>query len=76
MLLTWASYSRFIKLVAQESALEGVHRTAHQRLITNSEEIAFYGGAQRERSLIERALQDIYRFSKKHRNIRALVGGI
>ena len=60
--------------MAQESALEGAHRTAHQRLITNSEEIAFYGGAMRERTLIEKSLQELYQFAKKHRNIRALVG--
>jgi ABC-type uncharacterized transport system fused permease/ATPase subunit len=32
------------KLVARESELEGFYRTAHNRLITNSEEIAFYDG--------------------------------
>jgi ABC-type uncharacterized transport system fused permease/ATPase subunit len=30
------------QLVARESELEGFYRTAHNRLITNSEEIAFY----------------------------------
>lgn len=37
----------FGKMVAQESTLEGEFRTAHQRLITNSEEIAFYDGSAR-----------------------------
>ena len=34
------------RLVARESELEGFYRSAHNRLITNSEEIAFYGQTQ------------------------------
>lgn len=37
------------KLVARESELEGFYRTAHNRLITNSEEIAFYDGSKKEK---------------------------
>lgn len=37
----------FGKFVARESELEGYYRTAHQRIITNSEEIAFYDGKEK-----------------------------
>jgi ATP-binding cassette subfamily D (ALD) protein 3 len=37
------------RLVARESELEGFYRSAHNRLITNSEEIAFYDGSKKEK---------------------------
>ncbi|ODQ55429.1 hypothetical protein SAICODRAFT_5376 [Saitoella complicata NRRL Y-17804] len=45
----------FGKLAAASSKLEGTYRNAHGRLITNAEEIAFYNGAEREKSILERA---------------------
>jgi ABC-type uncharacterized transport system fused permease/ATPase subunit len=50
----------FGKLVAKESELEGQYRTAHQRLITNSEEIAFYNGSQKEKVIINKSLDLIF----------------
>lgn len=52
------------------SKLEGSFRTAHQRLITNSEEIAFYQGAERERRLISESLNDIMRHASRSRRVR------
>jgi ATP-binding cassette subfamily D (ALD) protein 3 len=40
------------KLTAHGSELEGSYRTAHQRLIGNAEEIAFFAGAQKEQHII------------------------
>lgn len=42
----------FGKLAAIEAKLEGDYRTAHSRLITNAEEIAFYDGTDLERSIL------------------------
>jgi ABC-type uncharacterized transport system fused permease/ATPase subunit len=53
--------------------LEGEFRTAHQRLITNSEEIAFYDGSFREKTIINSALQAIYRHVCYVRYLRSLV---
>ncbi len=45
----------FGKLAAIEAKLEGDFRSAHSRLITNAEEIAFYNGASIEASILNRA---------------------
>lgn len=45
------------KLVARESELEGYYRTAHNRLITNSEEIAFYDGSKKEKVIINKSVE-------------------
>lgn len=62
------------RLVARESDLEGFYRTSHTRLITNSEEIAFYDGAAKEKRIINSALQAICRHIAYSRYIKALVG--
>jgi len=49
----------FGKLSARESELEGQYRSAHQRLITNNEEIAFYDGSRRERVIVNSKLDEI-----------------
>lgn len=63
----------FGKLVALESELEGQYRTAHQRLITNSEEIAFYDGSQREKHIINNALECLNKHISHFRYLKALV---
>ena len=62
-----------LQLVAGESAREGYYRTAHQRLITNSEEIAFYDGSARELVLVDKALSELFSYSRNHRYVRAVV---
>ena len=59
--------------MAGESAREGRYRTAHQRLITNSEEIAFYDGSERELSLVNQSLRELYSYARNQRYVRAAV---
>jgi len=61
------------KLIAKESELEGFYRTAHQRLIANSEEIAFYDGAAREKLLIQDSLQAVFQHASYFRYKKALI---
>jgi ATP-binding cassette subfamily D (ALD) protein 3 len=49
------------KLSATESALEGQYRTAHQRLIVNSEEVSLYEGARTERAIINQLFRRVIR---------------
>ncbi|KAJ3088108.1 ATP-binding cassette sub- D member 3, partial [Quaeritorhiza haematococci] len=51
----------FGKYTAQEQKLEGEFRFTHSRIITHSEEIAFYGGSQREKELANSSFDRIYR---------------
>lgn len=44
----------FGRLAAAESRLESEFRNGHARLITNSEEIAFYNGADKEHEILNR----------------------
>lgn len=62
------------RLVARESELEGFYRTAHNRLITNSEEIAFYDGSNKEKLIINRSLYAIYQHISYSRYVKALIG--
>jgi len=52
------------RMVAVLSELEGYYRTAHQRLLANSEEIAFYDGSRKERHIINQALASISSYNK------------
>jgi len=50
------------KLVAEQASLEGDLRYVHSRLITNSEEVAFYGGDKIEKGIL---FQSYYKGQKK-----------
>jgi ABC-type uncharacterized transport system fused permease/ATPase subunit len=62
-------------MTARESELEGDYRTAHQRLISNAEEIAFYDGSTKERTIISRLFTEIYAHSGYFLWLKALMGG-
>ena len=49
----------FGKLKAVEGRREGDFRGLHARLITNAEEVAFYGGADMEKILLDRGFKDL-----------------
>ncbi|TPX33695.1 hypothetical protein SmJEL517_g03466 [Synchytrium microbalum] len=51
----------FGRLTAQEQKLEGDFRFTHSRVITHSEEIAFYGGNQREKAVANASFDHIVR---------------
>ncbi|ORZ16636.1 ABC transporter transmembrane region 2-domain-containing protein [Lobosporangium transversale] len=55
----------FGKYTALEQKLEGDFRFAHSRIITHSEEIAFYNGAAREKDGVNNAFDKISRHVKK-----------
>ena len=49
----------FGRFAAKEQSLEGEFRHSHSRLIGHSEEIAFYGGAEREKEIVNGSFQKI-----------------
>jgi len=51
----------FGKMAAEEARLEGEFRFAHSRIITNAEEIAFYGGQKVEHNILSTAYQRLIR---------------
>lgn len=51
----------FGKMAAKEAKLEGDFRQAHSRIITNTEEIGFYHGADRERSILNKTYHTLIR---------------
>eukprot|EP00164_Ancoracysta_twista_P004006 GFYU01005378.1.p1 GENE.GFYU01005378.1~~GFYU01005378.1.p1 ORF type:complete len:701 (+),score=242.91 GFYU01005378.1:232-2334(+) len=66
-ILRWVS-PPFGKMMASLAKLEGDLRYVHSRVITNSEEIAFYGGHQIEQGILDRSyvavvkqMNDIYK---------------
>lgn len=61
------------KYVARESELEGMYRSTHKSLIVNSEEIAFYNGAETEKKIINSQLKQIERHHSLFAFVKALV---
>jgi ATP-binding cassette subfamily D (ALD) long-chain fatty acid import protein len=60
----------FGKLAAVEAKLEGDFRSAHSRLITNAEEIAFYHGGERECGILESIYKTLIRHVNRIYRIR------
>ncbi|KAF9583853.1 ATP-binding cassette sub- D member 3 [Lunasporangiospora selenospora] len=55
----------FGKYTAMEQKLEGDFRFTHSRIIAHSEEIAFYGGAEREKEGVNNSFDKIVRHVRK-----------
>jgi len=66
----------FKELVKKRSELVGNYRTAHARLITHAEEIAFYEGGPRERSIIRQRFDAVYWHMRHMATKSAAVGVI
>jgi len=69
MVFSWYLMSGFVirfispsfgKLTAQEQKLEGEYRSLHNELLAHSEEVAFYNGADWERTNIDRGFSNLY----------------
>ncbi|KAJ3311471.1 hypothetical protein HDU76_003113 [Blyttiomyces sp. JEL0837] len=60
----------FGKMAAVEAKLEGDFRTAHSRLITNAEEIAFYHGGELEKSILNRTYLRLIKHINQTYNVR------
>ena len=72
MLFAWYGFSGFVikkispsfgKLTAVEQQLEGEYRAVHTKLLSHSEEVAFYNGADWERINIHKG------FNRLHKHI-------
>ncbi|ORY95546.1 ABC transporter transmembrane region 2-domain-containing protein [Syncephalastrum racemosum] len=64
----------FGRYTAIEQKLEGDFRFTHSRIITHSEEIAFYGGGQREKEVVNSSFQKIVNHVRKVYTLRFLNG--
>lgn len=64
----------FGRLTADEQKLEGEYRLRHSRLITHSEEIAFYGGGKREKLYINESFTKVIRHLRKILRLKLYIG--
>ncbi|KAJ1924964.1 hypothetical protein IWQ60_004873 [Tieghemiomyces parasiticus] len=64
----------FGKYTAVEQSLEGQFRYTHSRVINHAEEIAFYGGGERERDLVNGSFRRIVQHVRKVYKLRFLNG--
>ncbi|CAG8595291.1 470_t:CDS:10 [Diversispora eburnea] len=64
----------FGKYTAIEQKLEGDFRFTHSRIITHSEEIAFYGGNERELEVVNGSFDKIVKHVKKIYRLRFING--
>ena len=61
------------KLTAVEQELEGEYRFYHNRVITNAEEIAFYGGNKREQNTLNECFRRLMEHSDKFISFRFVI---
>ncbi|KAI9323415.1 ABC transporter transmembrane region 2-domain-containing protein [Dichotomocladium elegans] len=64
----------FGRYTAAEQKLEGDFRFTHSRIITHSEEIAFYGGGEREKEVVNNTFEKIVNHVRKVYTLRFLNG--
>ncbi len=62
------------KFTVNEQRLEGEFRFVNSRLITHSEEIAFYGGNESEKSVIQKSFSGLFNHLRYSIQFRALLG--
>ncbi|XP_014258322.1 ATP-binding cassette sub-family D member 3 [Cimex lectularius] len=62
------------RMTVQEQKLEGEYRYINSRLITHSEEIAFYGGNNREKLTVLASFQKLISHMRKFLEFRVLMG--
>jgi ATP-binding cassette subfamily D (ALD) protein 3 len=62
------------KFTVNEQRLEGEFRFVNSRLITHSEEVAFYGGNEKERSVISKSFRGLVNHLRYSIQFRALLG--
>ena len=60
----------FGKYTAQEQKFEGDFRFTHSRIISHAEEIAFYGGSEREKTYVNSAFENIVKHLNKMHVLR------
>mmetsp|Transcript_213 Transcript_213/g.262 ORF Transcript_213/g.262 Transcript_213/m.262 type:complete len:497 (-) Transcript_213:30-1520(-) len=64
----------FSALTAETQRREGEFRSHHHRIIGHAEEIAFYGGGEREREIIDNSFGSVKRILRKIFFLRAIMG--
>jgi len=62
------------KFTVNEQRLEGEFRFVNSRLITHSEEVAFYGGNEKERAVINQSFRGLINHLRHSIQFRALLG--
>jgi ATP-binding cassette, subfamily D (ALD), member 3 len=64
----------FARYHREAQQLEGSFRSHHTRLITHAEEIAFYGGSEREREIVDESFNGIRKLNNKQYFLQLLMG--
>ena len=64
----------FAEMHAESQRLEGEFRSFHNRLITHSEEVAFYGGSEREKQIVNESFKKITKLSNRQYFLSSIMG--